>query len=250
MKRNQVVLVLFIGLLLVGLVFAQAFTIESPRGRNVKWKLGSTQSIGWSSGGPLGTVKLVLRRNGVNVGVVAKDIPSAGSPHYFPWKVGEYIGGTAPAGTNYQIRVRVVGGDFKDSVPFEILENLKVLKVPKKPQVLQLPLNVLIVDQKIRYNLTTHADGSRTWNFYCIVRTTRDLDRLYVKMTLTSASHNDNQIIHLDDLKAGLDRKAGFDVKAMLDDPVTVHMELDHYKSLTEKTRDDNYASIINQNLY
>lgn len=249
MNRKQIVLVLSVGLVCAGLVFAQAFTIESPRGRNVKWARGSMQSIGWSSGGPLGTVKLVLRRNGANVGVIAAGIPSASSPHYVPWKVGEYIGGTAPAGTNYQIRVRVVGGDFRDSVPFEILDNLKVVKFPQNPGTFQLPLNVLIVDKKIRYNLTTHADGSRTWNIYCIVRTTRDLDRLYVKMTLTSASHNDTQIIHLDDLKAGLDRKAGFDVNAMLNDPVTVHMELDHYKQLTETTRDDNYASILNTKL-
>ena len=57
-------------------------------------------------------------------------------------------------------------------------------------------------------------------------------------------------MIQLDDLKAGQDRKTGFDVHAMIKDPVTVHMELDHCKYLSETTRDHNYGSVLNKNLY
>ena len=69
-------------------------------------------------------------------------------------------------------------------------------------------------------------------------------------MTLTSSSFNDSQIIYLDDLTPNsLGTMASFKVEAMLNDPVTIHVELDHYKQLKETTRQDNYASLVNVKL-
>ncbi len=58
-----------------------------------------------------GYVKIILYKNRRRIGLIAKNInPASGS---YPWRVGNYIGGTAQAGSGYKIRIRKQGSGSK-----------------------------------------------------------------------------------------------------------------------------------------
>ncbi len=101
--------------------------ITSPNGGE-KWLLGSTKDIAWNAIGITGNLKITLWKNEVLVGTIADNIsPTTCS---YTWAVGQYIGGTAQAGTGYKIKVRektTTVSDMSDEA-FEItLVDLDVL---------------------------------------------------------------------------------------------------------------------------
>ncbi|HSM51089.1 MAG TPA: hypothetical protein VLA75_06785 [Thermoanaerobaculia bacterium] len=76
--------------------------LTTPNGGE-SWRLGSAQTISWTSTNLAGTVQLELvRPDGALVGVIASGLPAAGSR---PWTAGDYQGGRVTAG-DYLMRVR------------------------------------------------------------------------------------------------------------------------------------------------
>jgi subtilisin family serine protease len=87
-------------------------TLTSPNGGE-SWTLGGTRAVTWiSAGGVTGNLKLVLFRNGVKVGNIATDIPVSGGT--YSWTAGAYQGGTAVAGSGYNVRVITMDGQYSD----------------------------------------------------------------------------------------------------------------------------------------
>ncbi|MEN8153487.1 MAG: Ser-Thr-rich GPI-anchored membrane family protein [Acidobacteriota bacterium] len=106
MKRLS--LLIFVLLLIGSFAFSQSITVTSPNGGE-DWTQGSSKNITWTATGLTNDVKITLWKNGVLLGLIAKDIdPSSGS---YPWTVGTYIGGTAPADVDYKIKIREQGGE-------------------------------------------------------------------------------------------------------------------------------------------
>ena len=85
--------------------------LVSPNGYE-NWKQGSSHWITWTAGGYSGNVKLVLFQNGVKLGNIALNIPASDGSYH--WKAGDYIGGTAPVGGGYGVRVITMDGVFRD----------------------------------------------------------------------------------------------------------------------------------------
>ncbi|MEN8153486.1 MAG: CARDB domain-containing protein [Acidobacteriota bacterium] len=100
---------LILSLLVIGsFAFAQSINVTSPNGGE-EWEKGTSHDITWTATGLTNDVKITLWKNGVLLGLIAKDIdPSSGS---YPWTVGTYIGGTAPADVDYKIKIREQGGE-------------------------------------------------------------------------------------------------------------------------------------------
>jgi len=111
MKIAKTLVVIFLALPLW--LPAQTVTITSPNG-NENWVLGSPHDITWTQSGLSGKVTLFLRQGDVGH-VIASDIP-VGNLKY-PWTAGQYQGGTAVAGTDYRVHIRVddpTNGPFYD----------------------------------------------------------------------------------------------------------------------------------------
>lgn len=88
-----------------------SITVTSPNGME-NWSSGSTRTISWTTNNVSGTVDIQLFRNFSQVGTIARDVPaSSGS---YPWTVGNYIGGVAPNGQGYRVRVRTSDGRYLD----------------------------------------------------------------------------------------------------------------------------------------
>lgn len=80
--------------------------LNAPNGGE-SWSLGSSQTVSWTAHGLSGELKLVLWKDGVQVGRIVNGLaPTSGS---YSWTVGENINGTAAPGTGYTIRVRLIG---------------------------------------------------------------------------------------------------------------------------------------------
>jgi len=97
----------------VGIVLppSASVTVTSPNGME-NWSSGSTRSITWTTDDISGTVELQLFRNFALVGMIARDVPSSSGS--YAWTVGNYIGGIAPNGQGYRVRVRTSGGEYQD----------------------------------------------------------------------------------------------------------------------------------------
>jgi hypothetical protein len=81
-------------------------TIISPNGGE-SWQIGSIKTIRWNAIETYGTVKIVLWKDGQQVGRIVNNLdPNSGS---YNWVVGENINGTASPGSGYRIRVRETG---------------------------------------------------------------------------------------------------------------------------------------------
>ena len=108
MKRLLCVLSVY--LVIGGVAFAQSVKVTSPNGGE-SWKLGTTQNITWTFQDVPGNakLKLILLKDGAKLGDIADNVnlgtAGAGS---FPWPVGTYLGGTAPEGGGYKVRVRAM----------------------------------------------------------------------------------------------------------------------------------------------
>jgi len=93
-------------------IIQPSLTLTSPRG-NENWKLGTQQDITWTSLGLTGNVRLLLFKNGVQVGVIARGIPIASGT--YAWTVGKHSGGVAPVGSNYSVKIRSEDNRFYNS---------------------------------------------------------------------------------------------------------------------------------------
>jgi hypothetical protein len=86
-------------------------SVKTPNGGE-SWQIGSTQNITWVVKSISGNLRIVLLKNGVKVGNIVDSIaPGAGT---YAWTVGNYVGGTASAGTGYQVQAREIGTDAGD----------------------------------------------------------------------------------------------------------------------------------------
>jgi hypothetical protein len=91
-------------------------SVKTPNGGET-WQIGTTQNITWVNQSIGGNLRIVLLRNGAKVGNIADSLaPSTSS---YAWTAGSYTGGTAAAGTGYQVQVREIGttaGDRSDTL--------------------------------------------------------------------------------------------------------------------------------------
>ncbi len=94
-------------------------TVTSPNGGE-SWPLGSIHNITWNAGGLSANLKLTLWKDGGLVGTIANNISPA--PGSYSWTVGQYSGGTAPAGTGYAIKIEEIGTALSDmsNAPFTL----------------------------------------------------------------------------------------------------------------------------------
>jgi hypothetical protein len=88
-----------------------SLSLTSPNGGE-NWEAGTSRSIAWNTYGYSGNVHLVLFKNGVKLGNIARDL--AASSGSYSWTVGSYIGGTAAAGNDYTVRVTSTDFTIKD----------------------------------------------------------------------------------------------------------------------------------------
>jgi hypothetical protein len=86
-------------------------TVTSPNGGE-NWQWGSAQNITWNCAGLSGNIKIALWKDGAVVGTIADSIdPALGS---YSWTAGQYVGGTAPAGSGYAIKIKEIGTAVSD----------------------------------------------------------------------------------------------------------------------------------------
>jgi hypothetical protein len=86
-------------------------SVKTPNGGE-SWQIGSAQNITWSAKSLSGNLRIVLFKNGTKVGNIVNSIdPALGT---YAWTAGSYVGGTATAGTGYQVQIREIGTDAGD----------------------------------------------------------------------------------------------------------------------------------------
>ncbi len=85
--------------------------VMSPNGGE-NWQLGSFHNITWHASGLSANVKLTLWKDGALVGTIADNISPA--PGSYSWTVGRYIGGNAPAGMGYAVKIKEIGTAVSD----------------------------------------------------------------------------------------------------------------------------------------
>ena len=94
----------------------KSIKVTWPNGGTVL-NIGTTQTITWTAEEITNNLRIVLFQDGVKVGNIVDSIaPNIGT---YSWTVGQFVGGTATAGTGYQIQVREIGidvGDRSDAV--------------------------------------------------------------------------------------------------------------------------------------
>jgi hypothetical protein len=83
---------------------AQTVTLVSPDAGENYPRNGSSRIV-WQYANLQGTARLVLFQGSTNLGIIADNLPLA--PQKYFWTTGQYAGGTAPAGNNYHVRIRV-----------------------------------------------------------------------------------------------------------------------------------------------
>lgn len=138
--QKRFVLALALALAFVAAAAAQTPIVTSPNGGE-SWPLGAVRPITWTTAGisisdTVATVSLMLVRNGNKLGLIAENVSlAAGS---FPWTVGQFQGGTAPAGSGYSVIVSSsAGGDDASDASFAITSDLG-LPPPPLPVILRL----------------------------------------------------------------------------------------------------------------
>lgn len=92
------------------LTLASYIRLIAPNGGE-SWPLGGTRRIAWDARGLTGNMRLVLFSGNSKVGAIATLPVAAGG---LDWTVGEFIGGTASAGSNYRIRIVALDAALSD----------------------------------------------------------------------------------------------------------------------------------------
>ncbi len=99
-----------------------SITVTSPNGNEI-WEKGSNRFILWVAANMTANCRLLLLKDGLVQGTI-KDPQPPGGPggSTIPWKVGDYVGGSANAGRGYKIRIESVDGQTSDTSdnPFTI----------------------------------------------------------------------------------------------------------------------------------
>ncbi|MCK4761027.1 MAG: hypothetical protein KAW12_02435 [Candidatus Aminicenantes bacterium] len=91
---------------------AAFLALTAPNGGE-SWPLGAARNITWTAYGLSGNIKITLWQNGVLIGVIANNVnPASG---VYPWTVGGYSGGFAPAGGGYTIKIKERGTAVADT---------------------------------------------------------------------------------------------------------------------------------------
>jgi uncharacterized protein YkwD len=93
-------------------VFSQSITLLSPNGGE-NWQLGTEQAIAWSVTGYKGDLNILLLKDGVEAGFIAKNVSSAAGA--YKWIVGTLLNGQAGAGDGYRVRVGSPDWSLKDA---------------------------------------------------------------------------------------------------------------------------------------
>ncbi len=159
MKFAGKILCVVVPVLLGSFVFAQTITVTSPNGGE-NWMKGSTHPITWNAAGiTSGTFKITLWRGGSNLGVVASGI--AASQRSFNWIAGNLESGSAAAGTDYKIRVKLQDRPIFDESqhPFSILEVMHYLPTPQitiMPHTVRFPFNMPVTFRTEEKNRERH----------------------------------------------------------------------------------------------
>ena len=108
---KKIAWVLLLPILMSAWLSAQNITVTSPKAGET-WTLNTSKVISWTySGIPATTlVKLVLFKGDTKIGNIIQNVSiKTGSCN---WKVGDYLGGTAVAGSGYTIRIRDMDGKY------------------------------------------------------------------------------------------------------------------------------------------
>lgn len=90
---------------------AASLSVTSPNGGE-SLQLGAPHTITWDSSGLSNTLKITLWKDGVSLGVIADGLDAASGS--YSWTVGNYIGGTAAAGTGYTVKIKEKGTTTAD----------------------------------------------------------------------------------------------------------------------------------------
>ena len=128
--------------------------ITSPKG-NEKWLLGSSQQITWEAANISNTFRIILWKDNVKVGLIARDLSSDTRSH--TWTVGTHTSGTAPIAAGYTIKINERNTEVQDwcDQSFEII-GLKPIsgKIRTKPVSLRLPpLRVTVPGRNERWKM-------------------------------------------------------------------------------------------------
>ncbi len=107
--RKAVILVVL--LLFPAVALAGSITVTQPN-TGGSFPLNSELLIKWTAQDVPGTVMIILRQGNAKIGDIASGINPLAGQHL--WTVGQYIGGNAPTGSNYVIRVRTPDGTISD----------------------------------------------------------------------------------------------------------------------------------------
>jgi|GEM_PF-5738921 len=123
---------IFIVLLLLGgtILMGASITVSKPNSPDLKWEIGSSQTIEWTTSGLSGSdrLRVVLMQGTNKIGTIADNVAFNASP--LPWKVGDYMGGKALIGLNYFIKIKQIGADVtgKNVHPFQIQLKFMLIK--------------------------------------------------------------------------------------------------------------------------
>ncbi len=108
-------------LMIAALLPAATATVTAPAGGETLDR-GAAYTIRWTHSTDLtaaNLVRLILFRDVAKIGEIVVNVPV--TQKQYAWKVGDFFGGTAPAGANYKIRVKAMDGAYSgDSAPFTI----------------------------------------------------------------------------------------------------------------------------------
>jgi hypothetical protein len=114
---------------MLGVVPTNTLALTAPNGGE-NWVRTTTQPITWNSSGLSGTVKLLLYQNLSLIGTIAQDLAiGAGT---YSWTVGNLASGSAPAGSNYKIRVQTTDNAMYDDSDgtFNIISEVEAVAAP------------------------------------------------------------------------------------------------------------------------
>ncbi|RMG00674.1 MAG: hypothetical protein D6726_10945, partial [Nitrospirae bacterium] len=93
-----------------GFLEAGCLTVTSPNGGE-NWQIGTRHEIVWSN--TCGrNVKIILRKGGRRLGVIAANLSS--SQTRYAWTAGNYSGGTAVSGRDYKILIKTMDNTARD----------------------------------------------------------------------------------------------------------------------------------------
>jgi hypothetical protein len=90
------------------------FIMLAPNG-NESWDKGTNKFISWTSANMTVNCRLLLLKDNQVVGTIKDSLSPGNGGSAVPWKVGEFIGGSASSGTGYKIRIESIDGLYSDT---------------------------------------------------------------------------------------------------------------------------------------